>query len=97
MEQPFFFTRSINTTISIYNGATVVMGGMISETRSTVDDRIPVLGSMPLVGRFFRSTYESSDKRNLLIFVTARLVDPAGRPLQKRDVTDLVTQAASAE
>jgi general secretion pathway protein D len=79
MQQPFFHTRSISTTIAIYNGATVMMGGMITEIRDEVDDKIPVLGDIPIVGRLFQSRYERSEKRNLLIFVTARLVDPAGR------------------
>jgi len=96
MEQPFFFTRSIATTISIYNGATVVMGGMITETRNTVDDRIPLLGSIPVLGRLFRSSYDSSEKRNLLIFVTARLVDPAGRPLKRSERDDIRAAAEPA-
>ena len=79
MRQPLFKVRSINTKVAIYNGATVVMGGMITESRREVEDKIPFLGDIPLIGRLFRSTYEESDKRNLLIFVTARMVDPAGR------------------
>ena len=79
MRQPLFKVRSINTKVTIYNGATVVMGGMITEARREVEDKIPFLGDIPLIGRLFRSTYEESDKRNLLIFVTARMVDPAGR------------------
>ena len=98
MEQPFFHTRSISTSISIYNAATVVMGGMITETRNNVDDKIPFLGDIPFVGRLFRSKYESSKKRNLLIFVTARLVDPAGRPLEEsgESIADRLTEAAGA-
>lgn len=84
MEQPFFHTRSITTQIMIFNGATVVMGGMINEQRTEVDDKIPFLGDLPLLGRLFRSRSENSEKRNLLIFVTARLVDPAGRVIQRR-------------
>ncbi len=87
MRQPFFNVRSVNTSISIYNGATVVMGGMIEEKRYEVDDKIPFLGDIPLIGRFFRSHSESSTKKNLLIFVTARLVDPAGRSLKASDGT----------
>lgn len=83
MEQPFFHTRSLSTSMLIYNGATVVMGGMITEQREDVDDKVPILGDIPLLGRLFRSNYEQSVKRNLLIFVTARLVDPAGRPLDR--------------
>ena len=83
MEQPFFHTRNLRTNLLIYNGATVVMGGMITENRQDVDDKIPLLGDIPLVGRLFRSRYEHSVKRNLLIFVTARLVDPSGRALDR--------------
>ncbi len=85
MEQPFFHTRSVTTTINIYNEATVMMGGMITENRNEIDDKIPVLGDLPVLGRFFRSRTEEAEKRNLLIFVTARLVDPAGRPLKRDD------------
>ncbi len=83
MEQPFFHTRKLRTNLLIYNGATVVMGGMITEVRNTVDDKVPLLGDVPVLGRLFRSQYDSSEKRNLLIFVTARLVDPSGRALDK--------------
>lgn len=86
VEQPFFHSRSISTSILIYNGATVVMGGMITEERQTVDDKIPLLGDIPVIGRLFQSKYDNSIKKNLLIFVTARLVDPAGRAVgQARD------------
>jgi len=81
MEQPFFHSRSLQTNLLVYNGATVAMGGMITEVRTDVDDKIPILGDIPIIGRLFRSRYESSEKRNLIIFVTARLVDPSGRAL----------------
>jgi general secretion pathway protein D len=79
MEQPFFKERSIDTHISIYNGATIVMGGLITEERKSMEDKIPFLGDIPFIGRLFRSRSEWSNKRNLLLFVTARLVDPRGR------------------
>jgi general secretion pathway protein D len=81
MEQQFFKTRSIETDITIANGATVVMGGLITEERKSMEDKIPYLGDIPWLGRFFRSRSEWSNKRNLLIFVTARLVDPMGRQI----------------
>ena len=81
MEQPFFKERSIDTHVSLYNGATIVMGGLITEERKSMEDKIPFLGDIPFVGRFFRSRSEWSNKRNLLIFVTARLVDPRGRQI----------------
>ncbi len=82
MEQPFFTVRSVETQLLVYNGATVVMGGLITEERKTMEDKIPFLGDIPYLGRFFQSRSEQSDKRNLLIFVTARLVDPAGRAVK---------------
>ena len=81
MEQPFFKERSIDTHVSIYNGATIVMGGLITEERKSMEDKIPFLGDIPFLGRLFRSRSEWSNKRNLLIFVTARLVDPRGRQI----------------
>lgn len=82
MPQPKFHIREVSTYLSVYNGATVVMGGLITETRKSFEDKIPFLGDLPFIGFLFRSTGEYSEKRNLLIFLTARLVDPAGRPLK---------------
>ena len=96
MEQPLFKVRSIKTKISIYNGATVVMGGMITEQRNEVEDKVPLLGDIPLLGRLFRSNYENSEKRNLLIFVTARMVDPAGRTLKTEAASGVGPDAAAA-
>ena len=81
MEQPFFKERSIDTHVTLYNGSTIVMGGLITEERKSMEDKIPFLGDIPFVGRFFRSRSEWSNKRNLLLFVTARLVDPNGRQI----------------
>jgi general secretion pathway protein D len=83
MPQPFFHVRSLNTSISIYDGATVVMGGLITEDLRKINDKIPILGDIPLLGTLFRSKSERSIKKNLLIFVTAKLVDPAGRLIRQ--------------
>ena len=87
MMQPFFHIRSVSTSVSIYNGATVVMGGMITENRVASEDKIPFLGDIPYLGQLFRSKADQTDKRNLLIFVTARLVDPAGRTLKTTETS----------
>jgi general secretion pathway protein D len=91
MEQPIFRVRSVSTSISIYNGATVVMGGMITEERVATFDKIPFLGDLPYIGRLFQSKGERTEKRNLLIFVTARLVDPAGRVVRTAGEETLFT------
>ena len=81
MPQPIFTSRNVTTSIVIWDGQTVVMGGLIREELTTIKDKIPILGDIPLLGWLFRSEGQYSQKKNLLIFVTARLVDPAGRPI----------------
>lgn len=78
--QPIFSVRDISTRVTIWDGATLVMGGLTREEVKTVNDKVPVLGDLPLIGRAFRSKGESAQKRNLLIFVTANLVSPGGSP-----------------
>jgi general secretion pathway protein D len=78
--QPIFSVREVATKVTIWDGATLMMGGLTREEVKKVDDKIPILGSIPLLGRLFHSKGESTQKRNLLIFVTARLVNPGGGP-----------------
>jgi general secretion pathway protein D len=97
MEQPFFHVRSVQTQLSVYNGATVVMGGLITEDRKTMEDKIPFLGDLPYLGRLFRSRSEKSVKRNLLVFVTARLVDPAGRVVKTSGESSLLSGTSAVQ
>lgn len=76
--QPIFAVREVTTRVTLWDGATLMMGGLTREEVKKVNDKVPVLGSLPLIGRLFRSKGESSQKRNLLIFVTANLVNPGG-------------------
>jgi Flp pilus assembly secretin CpaC len=78
--------RTVTTQVTIYDGETIVMGGIMRDSIVNNDDRWPIIGDMPLIGRFFRSTYETSLKENLLIFTTPRLVNPNGSPLRQREV-----------
>lgn len=79
--QPIFSRRQVRTQVALRDGQTLVMGGLTREDVKKVKDKVPVLGSLPLLGRLFRSTSESTVKRNLLIFVTARLVTTGASPL----------------
>ncbi|MBL9188869.1 MAG: type II secretory pathway, component PulD [Opitutaceae bacterium] len=78
--QPIFSVRDIATKVTIWDGATLVMGGLTREEVKKVNDKVPFFGDLPFVGRLFRSKGESAQKRNLLIFVTANLVSPGGSP-----------------
>lgn len=75
---PVFKRREIKTEISVASGSTVGLGGLIGEKIEAFEDRVPVLGSIPLIGRLFRSEGERAVKRNLMIFVTARKIQPSG-------------------
>ena len=96
MEQPFFHVRSIDSNVTVHPGATIVMGGLITEQRKAMDDKIPFLGDLPLIGRLFRSHSEQTNKRNLLIFVTTRLVDVRGREVASREEDDKTSNVISA-
>lgn len=78
--QPIFSIRKVNTEVTIWDGSTVVMGGLTREEVVQISDKIPVLGDIPVLGKLFRNEGESTQKRNLLIFVTASLVSPGGSP-----------------
>ncbi len=81
--QPTFEVRTVNTRVYVNDGETIVLGGLIRENTVSVHDKVPILGSIPFIGRFFRSEYEVSEKRNLLIFVTAKLITSRGTELKE--------------
>jgi general secretion pathway protein D len=63
-----------------------------------VEDKVPLLGDIPLAGRLFRSNVEQKIKKNLIIFVTARLMDAQGRPLkQDNEDEDIVNPVGLPE
>ncbi len=86
---PIIEARTVETTVTVYDGETIVMGGTIKDESDVTDDRIPMIGDIPLLGRLFRSKTEERDKRNLLIFTTVRLVNPDGSPLREREIRGL--------
>lgn len=81
IEQPVFSTRKLTTSVTIWDGQTVAIGGLIREDVQNVQDKVPLFGDIPLIGRFFRTNSEQHFKKNLMIFVTGRLIDPAGQPV----------------
>jgi general secretion pathway protein D len=58
---------------------------LIAENIAKMKDQIPVLGDLPILGRFFRNEYSYSEKQNLMIFVTATIIDPAGNRTHSED------------
>lgn len=88
INQPVFSVREVETQVSVYDGQTVVMGGLMREDVQKVQDKVPILGDIPLAGRLFRTNIDQHIKRNLLMFVTAGLLDPAGQPIIEADEDD---------
>jgi general secretion pathway protein D len=76
---PYFRVREIKTQVVVNDGSTVGLGGLIYDRLETYKDKVPVLGSIPLIGRLFRSEGERSIKRNLMIFVSAGQVANDGQ------------------
>ena len=82
---PHFTVRQVISTVNIWDNQTVVLGGLISSTVQSTKDKIPMLGDLPLVGRLFQSQTKTAVKKNLMIFVTATMVDPAGNRVHSDD------------
>jgi general secretion pathway protein D len=85
INQPIFSARKVTTSVSVWDGQTVVLGGLMREDVQKTEDKTPILGDIPLVGRLFRSNSEQHLKRNLVIFVTARLINPGGQPVNQTE------------
>lgn len=75
---PYFETRTIQTQVTIDDGSTVLMGGLVDERTETFRDQVPFLGDIPYIGRLFRTEGSRSSKKNLVIYVKATQVDASG-------------------
>lgn len=82
---PRFRIRQVATSAVVWDGQTVVLGGLIAESVRKTREKVPVLGDIPFVGRLFRSEAADSTKKNLVIFVTPTIIDPAGNRVHSPD------------
>jgi general secretion pathway protein D len=89
IEMPVFSSRRVSTGITIYDGHTVAVGGLMREDIQDVEDRVPILGDIPFLGRLFQSNAQNNIKSNLIIFVTANLIDAAGKNIRDNDSPDV--------
>ncbi len=81
--KPIITKRKLDVNVDVYDGETIVLGGMIDNKTTTRTDKWPILGDLPLIGRFFQSQAEDTERTNLLLFVTARLVNNDGIPIRR--------------
>lgn len=81
---PTIARREVATTVTVADGSTIVISGLIRDDNTVVDRRVPLLGSIPLLGYLFRQSSRVSDRTNLMIFVTPHVI---GRHLSAETVT----------
>jgi type II secretory pathway component GspD/PulD (secretin) len=67
--------RSAETTVVVRDNQTVVIGGLIGNTETEVETKVPILGDLPLIGMLFRGQRNTSRKTNMLIFLTPHIID----------------------
>jgi len=75
---PTIGTRALSTTVTIPNNATVVLGGLITKSDRNSVSGIPILSSIPLLGKFFSTTSKATERSELLIFIQPKIVNSSG-------------------
>lgn len=82
LKMPEISRREIDTRVKVYDGETMVLGGMLIDKQSFVDNAWPLLGDIPLIGRLFSNQSTNIEKSNLMISVTPRLMSGDGVPVR---------------
>ncbi|WPJ95038.1 secretin N-terminal domain-containing protein [Coraliomargarita algicola] len=85
-EIPIIESRRTETTIMVKDGYTLAIGGLVEDSTSKRDTKVPVLGNLPGIGRLFSSESDEISQRNLIIFITAKTLNPDGSTY--RDIID---------
>ena len=86
---PIISRRILSTEVVVADGEHLILGGMITNRRQRYEGKIPILGDLPFLGYLFRNKAYRNNKRNLLIFLTAHVVDSAGNPVNSRKASKL--------
>ena len=82
LKMPEISNREVQTTIKVYDGQTVVIGGILSDTHGQLSDRWPIFADIPLIGRLFTESASEAHKDNLIISVSTRLISGDGIPVR---------------
>jgi general secretion pathway protein D len=85
-QMPYFNLRSAQTQVTIADGSTVVMGGLVDERTETFRDQVPIIGDIPYLGRLFRTEGSRNVKKNLTIFVKTTQIDARGMTRLEREL-----------
>ena len=80
--QPVFRTNRLSTGVTVWDGSTVVLGGVLTEKTTDIQDKVPILGSLPLVGPLWQSKVKQTERKCVIFFVTVKVIDAGGQPLR---------------
>jgi type II secretory pathway component GspD/PulD (secretin) len=67
--------RTVESTVVVRDNQTIVLGGLMGETETETEAKVPILGDLPLIGALFRSKQKTTRKTNLLVFLTPHIID----------------------
>ena len=82
IQQPVFIRRDLTLpAVEVGDGYTLLLGGLLREDIQKIDEKVPIIGDIPIFGRAFQGKTEQAIKKNTLIFVTPRILDVSGQPL----------------
>ena len=91
LDIPRFKFSEVKTQVVVADGETVVLGGMVTETLRKYKDKVPFLGDLPIIGRFFRAEGSFTQKKHLLIFVKTNIITPTGELYRDRVASKLAS------
>ena len=80
---PIIATRRATTQVSLKDGYTMGIGGLLTSQSTKGTTKVPVLGSVPVLGRLFRSDSKNTEMTNLIIFITAKTISAEGAPVEQ--------------
>jgi type II secretory pathway component GspD/PulD (secretin) len=83
---PIISTRRAVTEVIVKNGQTVILGGLMQESAVVTESRVPILGSIPIIGELFKSTLKSKKKTELLVMITPQIVDIYNNGIKRKDL-----------
>jgi general secretion pathway protein D len=81
--QPVFRKNSANTAVTIYDGSTIMLGGVMEERRVDIQDKVPVIGDIPLIGRLWQTKVSQTSKKHVIFFITVTVIDPSGHRINQ--------------
>ena len=81
--QPVFRVNKLNNSVLVWDGSTIALGGVLFEKTTDINDKVPILGDLPVLGKLWQSKVKSTERKNFMMFVTVKVVDSSGRPIRQ--------------